>query len=396
MKGRGLLAAVAAAAIVAIAAPAAFGATIRVNDDLVPATCVGAFPTIQAGVNAAAPGDTVLVCRGTYNESVTIDKSIIVQGQVAPPLGCFGTAPTFGPNTHVVVNGTGPFAFFLDADGITLRRFVIQNTSGGPGIWASNAFSGYVISQNLIRNNVFGIYLNSNGATQTQVFSNCFRDNNLPGAYNGNATASDQGFSNGVLSGNKLFNHDEGGFTFHLFPADDVTVQGNISRENNSLVEVRGGGTNVNIAGNIDTMAGIRTILLDGAVTNSTVKGNISNDSSEFGIHLRNNLGTSNTNLLIQGNIVSRARGNAFQVELDAMDNSMVKGNIGKSVGGGPVDPLCAPGTCGLLLRGGNNGNTFQGNIFIGTTWGCRVFGLGNTWSGNIGKPKNTPGTCFP
>ena len=31
--------------------------------------------TIQAGVDAAAPGDTVKVCPGNYNENVTVSKA---------------------------------------------------------------------------------------------------------------------------------------------------------------------------------------------------------------------------------------------------------------------------------------------------------------------------------
>lgn len=37
--------------------------------------------TIQAGVNAASPGDTVFVCQGTYPEQVTIDKPLRLQGE---------------------------------------------------------------------------------------------------------------------------------------------------------------------------------------------------------------------------------------------------------------------------------------------------------------------------
>src|SRR5262245_23631107 len=39
-----------------------------------------AYTSIQAAVNAALPGDTVLVYPGTYQEQVTINKSIKLQG----------------------------------------------------------------------------------------------------------------------------------------------------------------------------------------------------------------------------------------------------------------------------------------------------------------------------
>jgi hypothetical protein len=44
-------------------------------------TCGGPNkPTIQAAVNASSPGDTVLVCPGTYPEQVTITKNLTLQG----------------------------------------------------------------------------------------------------------------------------------------------------------------------------------------------------------------------------------------------------------------------------------------------------------------------------
>ena len=38
------------------------------------------YPTIQAAVNAASPGDTILVYPGTYEESITINKQLTLQG----------------------------------------------------------------------------------------------------------------------------------------------------------------------------------------------------------------------------------------------------------------------------------------------------------------------------
>src|SRR5215208_1035574 len=38
------------------------------------------FPTIQAAVNAAAPGDTIRVDSGTYREEVVIEKDLTVRG----------------------------------------------------------------------------------------------------------------------------------------------------------------------------------------------------------------------------------------------------------------------------------------------------------------------------
>jgi nitrous oxidase accessory protein NosD len=69
-------------------APARAAVTQAVDDDGFASltNCNAATPantTIQAGVNAAPPGDTVKVCPGTYTENVTVNKALILNGAKA-------------------------------------------------------------------------------------------------------------------------------------------------------------------------------------------------------------------------------------------------------------------------------------------------------------------------
>ena len=62
---------------------------------------------------ASAPGDTIIVCDGVYNEQVTVDRSLTLLGSgnsvIAPPVGPLADAKdlvTFtGPLTNAAMSG---------------------------------------------------------------------------------------------------------------------------------------------------------------------------------------------------------------------------------------------------------------------------------------------------
>jgi Ca2+-binding RTX toxin-like protein len=93
---------------------------------------VGTFATIQAAVNAASDGYRISAAAGTYNENVTVNKDVTIEG---PNLGVPGTGARVG---EAVVNGL----FSITADGVTLDGLTI---TGAPlfgqdvtAVWANN------------------------------------------------------------------------------------------------------------------------------------------------------------------------------------------------------------------------------------------------------------------
>ena len=84
--------------------------TIYVPDD---------YLTIQSAVNAASPGDTIIVRDGLYNEHVIVNKQLTIKSERG--------------YANCVVNGEGSDVFALYADGIRIEGFTI--TGGLNGIY---------------------------------------------------------------------------------------------------------------------------------------------------------------------------------------------------------------------------------------------------------------------
>jgi len=114
------------------------------------------FTSIQAAINRAFPGDTILVRSGTYRENLLLDKKIDLIG-----VDNGGGAPIIDP----VNKGN---AIEILADGCRVEGFTLQNIELLNGIHVKS-------SENTIRRNTFlntanGIFLNS--AMKNTIYGN--------------------------------------------------------------------------------------------------------------------------------------------------------------------------------------------------------------------------------
>ncbi|MBK8267069.1 MAG: right-handed parallel beta-helix repeat-containing protein [Planctomycetes bacterium] len=140
------------------------GATLVVDDDL---DCANAtYSTITAAIAAAANGDTVEVCAGTYNEDVEINKSITL-------ISRDGAAATIisGP-----IGGTGAITVRIIASDVTVAGFTItrdgNNTTdwnnaslNSPGVAVQGlSITGLILRDNIITGNRSGIDINNSGS----------------------------------------------------------------------------------------------------------------------------------------------------------------------------------------------------------------------------------------
>jgi hypothetical protein len=151
-KTRGF--ALVAASLLAFAAPAG-AATQTVDDDHV--QCPDAqFTSIQAAVQAAAPNDTVQVCAGTYQETVTVDKPGLKLFSTPRQAAVIKAPPIIPTLTGAIVDVT--------ATGVSLQRFTITGPGGGPcnslryGVFVGSGGSAEIRDNRIteIRDNPFG------------------------------------------------------------------------------------------------------------------------------------------------------------------------------------------------------------------------------------------------
>lgn len=101
------------------------------------------YPTIQEAIDAANPGDTILVTSGTYNENVIVYKD---------NLTLLGESPT---TTFIDSRGIGEVVY-ITASNIYISGFTIQH--GYCGIYLDHA-SNISLIRNIITDNMeYGIY----------------------------------------------------------------------------------------------------------------------------------------------------------------------------------------------------------------------------------------------
>ena len=220
------------AALFPMAVPAA---TICVN----PGGTAGCLASVAAGVAAAAPGDTVSVAAGTYNESgIVMNKSVNVTGA--------------GVDVTVVDGSTG---------GVNSSSTIFQ--------FLANTFATSTISQMTIRGGARGVDLNG---TNIVTIDHARVTANGPatgaGIFNGSSQLT---VSNSLIDGNS---------------ATDVTSIAGCDWGGGSgggIASLCGGGSNhivdSTISGNVASRWGGGLIINDGTslIENSTITGNSAN-----------------------------------------------------------------------------------------------------------------------
>jgi parallel beta-helix repeat protein len=154
------------------------------------------YLTLQDAVTAANPGDQIGVCPGTYDQTVTVSKPV-----------------TFTAIGYVLINPSwvqGKACFDIEADGVTVRYFVIKGCDVAITIAGNEA----LIQNNQLQYNGTGILITS--AENFIVQNNLIQDTAGTGI-------SVTGLSDGTIKNNTL----QGGGTGILVAAPGVIVNKN-------------------------------------------------------------------------------------------------------------------------------------------------------------------------
>lgn len=122
------------------------------------------YPTINAAVNAALPGDTVLVSSGTYNENLNLNyKAISLISSDGPETtiirGVSGTVINAGPGGKIygftISNGNGGFGAGISvrSSGLEIKYNIFKDNTGGTGTAIGGNSASAIIEHNIFTNN---------------------------------------------------------------------------------------------------------------------------------------------------------------------------------------------------------------------------------------------------
>jgi len=273
------------------------------------------YETIQEAINAASIGDILYVRNGTYRENVVVNTTVSLIGE---------------NRSNTIIDGKGSGnTIRVTADGVSINGFTIQN--GGWTFTQSGVFvdhcSGGKISDNTIRDSLYGIYLDSsrensvlnntvsgNGYGMRLVFAteNVVSDNDILNNINTGTWVSYS--TNNVFSGNNVSSNTV--YAFSLSACSDNTFSGNRVSDNTYGIHLSAS-TNNNLFGN-NISYNEQGVYLSASSYN-TISGNNISCNTVYGVWF----GASSNNVFVNNYAVN----NWNSIYLTTSDNNIIYHN---------------------------------------------------------------------
>lgn len=289
------------------------------------------FTTISAAVAAASPGSTILVCPGTYQETVTVNKpGLTLRSQ--QPLQATIKAP-HAPITAIVR---------ITSSNVSLNGFTITN-------------SGQTSSPNSIQ---YGVYVSNGGSADIEHNDiSDISDAPISGDQNGVAVevghAADNTTGSATIADNTIEDYQKNGVT-----VDGVNSWGDI--EQNTIMGV--GPTSVTAQNGIQISSGA-----SGVIKNNTVSNNVYSPGT-----------VTSTGILLCGAAFTDTEGNTLSTDDTGLYDAANEAGEGcpaaqKSKATMRNNTIIASTFDGLVLDT-ENGAQSQGDQAVGT-WGHTAYG---------------------
>lgn len=272
--------------------------TAQAGDGLVTNTTKGlTYCSIQAAVDAADPGNVINVSAAVFNEEVTVNKSLIINGA---NVGIAGNGTRVTESVVDGDNGTRA-GFVVLANNVTIDGFTIRGAGGvayGAGVYSSPSTSGLILQNNIITDNTIGVYPSSNGASL--VKNNLFNANNRTGA-SGGAGIYVETTNALTVEGNEFKGHTINSAA--VFAATAVNAHQNLIFTKNYIHDNNNDNSMVYLLG----------------VTNGTISFNTIIQSGSTAVKVAG----GNNNVIITNNLLN---GNATAIKIE---NELVGINVG-------------------------------------------------------------------
>jgi len=296
--------------------------------------------------------------------------------------------PVSDPTRAAIVRGTAFFSFNLQANDIVLEGFTVEGRTDGPGIYTSPLFSGYLIRHNVIQDNVFGLYFNASGTTESVASHNCFRANTRLGSASGNGVYTDQGLRNALVTENYFTGHTNASIVLTTTgaPLENVQVTHNDVVDDSSIVAFLT--QDLVVDHNHLVRPSGSGIFLGGGVAGAHVGMNLISNATGSGIRVIDIVGVPNTDLTIENN---RIEGSLNGIRVSQAVDALIQRNRAYS-----------NVQAGLRMDADTAGNTILLNhMRANGTFDCRDDSTGpfpglvaNEWINDKGTTENKSGLC--